>query len=74
MRHTSPTCVIPIEIDVFDYEIRLLANIGNQLCDLFDISITNARSHSRAYLEVIPPFTVTTIKPALTPNENSISF
>ena len=38
MRHTSPTCVISIEIDVFDYEIRLLANIGNQLCDLFDIS------------------------------------
>src|SRR5215469_8107264 len=30
MKYTSPTCIIPIEIDVFDYEIRLLANIGNQ--------------------------------------------
>jgi|SRR5215471_6053502 len=38
MKCTNPTCIIPVEIDVFDYEIRLLANIGNQLYDLFDIS------------------------------------
>ena len=38
MKYTNPTCIIPVEIDVFDYEIRLLANIGNQLYDLFDIS------------------------------------
>jgi hypothetical protein len=43
MKYTNSTCIIPVEIDVFDCEIRLLANIGNQLCDLFDISSLAAK-------------------------------
>jgi len=46
MKYTNSTCTIPVEIDVFDCEIRLLANIGNQLCDLFDIS--SLLDHKRA--------------------------
>jgi hypothetical protein len=38
MKYTNSTCIIPVEIGVLDYETRLPANIGNQLCDLFDIS------------------------------------
>jgi hypothetical protein len=38
VKYTNSTCIIPVEIGVLDYETRLPANIGNQLCDLFDIS------------------------------------